>query len=114
MVKYRQKVFTNDDIINDLKLKLEELSNSVDVKVIEQNCGVDHTHLLISTKPTIDLTKYINLIKGHSSRYLRKKYKTFLNDKLCGDNFWSPSYFISSSGNVSIDILKDYIENQKH
>jgi putative transposase len=33
--------------------------------------------------------------------------------KFWGDHFWSPSYFLSTAGNVTIDILKEYIENQR-
>ena len=30
------------------------------------------------------------------------------------DSFWSPSYFIATTGNVSIDVLKEYVENQRN
>lgn len=114
VVKYRKKVFKDEiGIIEDFKLKCEEISKDFDVDVIEQECGIDHVHLLISAKPTLDITKYINILKGHSSRYLRDKYKDFLKDKLWGDSFWSPSYFIATTGNVSIDTLKEYVENQR-
>ncbi|MHA1372615.1 MAG: transposase [Promethearchaeota archaeon] len=33
--------------------------------------------------------------------------------KLWGDHFWSPSYFIATTGNVSIDVLEQYIEEQR-
>jgi len=114
VVKYRQKVFKDDiGIIEDFKNKCEEISKDFEVSIIEQECGLDHVHLLISAKPTLEITKYINILKGHSSRYLRDKYKDFLKNKLWGDSFWSPSYFIATTGNVSIDILKEYVENQR-
>jgi len=113
VVKYRKKIFTNDMIINCVKEQFEKISKDFSVNIIEQQCGDDHIHILVSAKPTLDITKYINIMKGHSSRYLRKEYKSFLKDKLWGDNLWTPSYFISSTGNVSIDILKKYIEDQK-
>jgi putative transposase len=113
IVKYRKKVFIKEDIILDLKSIIEKISNNFDVEIIEQECGVDHLHLLFRAKPTLDITKYINILKGHSSRKIREKYKDFLKDKLWGDSFWSPSYFLATTGNVTIDILKDYIENQR-
>ena len=36
-----------------------------------------------------------------------------LSSALWGDSFWSPSYFLSTTGNVSIDVLKKYVENQR-
>lgn len=115
VVKYRQKAFKDEiGIIEDFKLKCEEISKEFEVTIIEQECGIDHVHLLVSCKPTLDIPKYINILKGHSSRFLRDKYKDFLKDKLWGDSFWSPSYFIASTGNVSIDVLKEYVENQRN
>lgn len=113
VVKYRQKVFINDTIISDLKTIMDNIANSFNVDIIEQECGEDHIHILFKAKPTLDITKFINILKGRSSRLLREKHKDFLKDKLWGDSFWSPSYFLATSGNVTIDILKDYIEEQR-
>jgi len=114
VVKYRQKVFLEGhDIINDAKEKIVELSESHDVKIVEIECGIDHVHLLVGAKPTLDIPKWINSVKGNTSRFLREKHAGFLRDKLWGDHFWSPSYFIATTGNVSIDVLKQYIEEQR-
>lgn len=114
VVKYRKKVFITDEIISDLKTINEKVAEDFEVEIIEQECGDDHIHILFRAKPTLDIPKFINLLKGRSSRELRKKYKDFLSDKLWGDNFWSPSYFLSTTGNVTMDILKQYVENQRN
>jgi len=113
VVKYRQKVFTDDAIIGSLKTIMTKIAEEFDVEIIEQECGDDHLHILFATKPTLDLIKFINYLKGRSSRLLREQYKDFLKNKLWGDSFWSPSYFLSTTGNVSLDVLKQYVENQR-
>ncbi len=113
VVKYRKKVFKDDLMIADLKTIMETIATEFEVEIIEQECGDDHLHILFRTKPTLELTKFINILKGRSSRMLRDKYKDFLKDKLWGDSFWSPSYFLATTGNVSIDVLKKYVENQR-
>lgn len=113
VVKYRKPVFDNDTIIERLKEFNLEMSPKYGVDIINQECGVDHIHLLISTKPATDLCKYINILKGHSSRMLRKEFGDILQDKLWGDAFWSPTYFISTVGNTSLDTIYNYIENQR-
>lgn len=114
VVKYRQKVFQDGiGIIEDMKERLVSIAKEQKVEIIEIECGIDHVHLLISTSPNVEITKLINFLKGNSSRFIREKYATFLRDKLWGDHFWSGSYFIASTGNVSIDVLKDYIEKQR-
>lgn len=113
VVKYRKHVFAEDNIISDVKNIFSKIASDFDVEILECECGVDHIHVLIRTKPTLDMTRFINILKGHSSREIRKKHKDFLKDKLWGDHFWSPSYFLSTTGNVTIDILKEYVENQR-
>lgn len=114
VVKYRQRVFPDGhDIINDTKERIKELSEEFEVEVLEIECGIDHVHLLIRAKPTLDIPKWINSVKGNTSRFLREKHINYLREKLWGDHFWSPSYFIATTGNVSIDVLKQYIEDQR-
>lgn len=113
VVKYRQKVFVKDEIVSAIKNIINKIAFDFDVEILECECGVDHIHILFRAKPTLDMTKFINILKGHSSRDIRKQYKDFLKNKLWGDHFWSPSYFLATTGNVTIDILKEYIENQR-
>ena len=111
VVKYRRKVFDNDTIIERTKELMRKISAENDVEVINQECGDDHIHLMVSTKPTLLLTKYINLLKGHSARALRKEFD--FSEQLYGDSLWSDSYYIATCGNVSLDTLYNYIENQR-
>ena len=111
VVKYRKKVFTNDEIVERTKELRRKISAENNVEVINQECGDDHIHLMISTKPTTQLTKYVNLLKGHSARALRKEYD--FSDVLYGDSFWSDSYYLATCGNISLDTLYNYIDNQR-
>src|ERR1022692_3819100 len=112
VVKYRRKFFLNPELVSFLKDTIIEISSKNEVEIIEQECDSDHIHILFKSKPTLDITKYINTLKGVSSRKIREAHKDFLQDKLWGDHFWSPSYFLATSGNVSLEILKNYIETQ--
>lgn len=56
---------------------------------------------------------YIQALKGRSARLIRSKYKDYLDSFLWGKHFWSPSYFLATTGNVTIDVLKQYIEEQR-
>lgn len=111
ITKYRKQVFTNDTIVERTKEIMRKISKENNVEIINQECGLDHIHLMVSTKPTTNLTKYINLLKGHSSRALRKEFD--LTDELYGDSFWSDSYYIATAGNVSVDAIYNYIDNQR-
>ena len=113
ITKYRKKVFINDSIVERTKDIMRKIANDFDVDIINQECGTDHIHLMISTKPTTELTKLVNLLKGTSSRYLRKEFESQLSEVLYGDSFWSDSYYIATAGNVSVDTIYNYIDNQR-
>lgn len=113
VVKYRRKVFTTDEIISNLKTWVDQIAITADVKIIELGVGVDHLHILFRCKPTLNIPKFINILKGHTSRSLRSQYAVLLKDKLWGDAFWSPTYFLATTGNVTIDTIKQYVEEQR-
>ena len=112
-VKYRRKCFSDERLSERFKELSTFVAESQGVEVIEQECGDDHVHLLISTKPSTNLTKYINFLKTYTSKNLRKEFPEELSDHLWGDAFWSPSYYLATVGNVSLDTLYNYVENQR-
>ena len=111
-VKYRKKAFESEEISERCKDLIRESSKEMKVDILGIDCGSDHIHILCRTKPTLDIPKYMNYIKGYSSRVLRKEFPE-LKKILWGDAFWSPSYYIASAGNVSLDTLKKYVESQR-
>ena len=113
ITKYRKKVFINDTIVERTKEIMRNIAADFDADIINQEFGEDHIHLMISTKPTTELTKMVNLLKGTSSRYIRKEFENELSDILYGDSFWSDSYYIATAGNVSVDTIYKYIDNQR-
>ena len=112
-VKYRKNVFDNLQLLDRCKEIISETIKENEVELLNIECGNDHVHILISTKPTTNLTKLMNVIKGRSSRILRKEFAIYLQDKLWGKSFWSPSYYIATTGNVSLDTLIKYVESQR-
>jgi len=84
VVKYRKQAFLKPFIVEAIKNKFEDISKDFDVKIISQETDKDHLHLLIEAKPTLDIPKYINILKGHSSRYIRKEFQKDLKSILWG------------------------------
>ena len=111
VTKYRKKVFENDEVVERLKEIMREVAKQCDVEIINQECGTDHIHLMVSMKPTASITKCINLLKGRSARLIRAEFD--LSESLYGDSLWSDSYYIATCGNVSLDALYKYIDNQR-
>lgn len=113
VVKYRRKVLTTMEIINDLKTLVIDVSNNHGVEIVTQECGDDHIHILFRSKPSCNIPNYVNSVKGYTSRILRENHMEHISQTLTGDAFWSPSYFLATAGNVSIETLHNYINNQR-
>lgn len=70
----------------------------------------DHVHLLISIPPTQAVGIMIGKIKGMTAKVLREEFP-HLKSRL--PNLWTRSYFVASTGGVTLEALKQYVENQK-
>ena len=112
VTKYRGKVFTKE-ILNELNLILSEVCQDFDAELLEFNGEQDHVHLLVNYPPKVSVSSLVNSLKGVSSRMIRKKNYPSINRQLWGNALWSPSYFASSCGGASIDIIREYIEKQQ-
>jgi putative transposase len=109
-VKYRRKVL-NDDVTARLKEINLSVAKEFGITIIEQETDQDHIHILFSSKPTIQISKFINSLKSVSARMLFREFPE-IKEKLWGGSFWSPSYFLATTGQVTLDVLKRYVENQ--
>ena len=112
VVKYRRKVFTNDDIVDFLKQKVKEISSTFDVEIINQECDKDHIHIIFKAKPTLNIPKYLNALKTITSREIKRNFPE-VKQKLWKNAFWAPSYFITTTGQVTLDQLKKYVDSQE-
>ena len=79
-------------------------------KVLEMEVMPDHVHLLLDVDPTIGIDILVSRIKGRTSNLLHKEFPE-LSRKL--PTLWTRSKFIATVGSVSLDVVKQYIENQK-
>lgn len=111
VTKYRRKVITTDILV-----RLREIFTALCVSqksiLVEFNAESDHAHLLVDLSPDNHISDFVRLLKATSSRLIRKEFSTHVNLFYHKPVFWSSSYFVNSSGGVSLDVLKKYIKQQ--
>ena len=110
-IKYRRKVFGNDEVINELKERTKNIAKRFDITILNQECDKDHTHILFSAKPSSNLVKFINSLKGATAKAIRHRFPE-VKKYLWKDVFWSSSYCLITTGQVTLDQLKKYVEGQ--
>jgi putative transposase len=73
----------------------------------------DHIHYMIETDPTIALSNYVRILKSYTTYHIWKYHEIFLQKHFWKEKtFWTDGYFICSVGNVSEEILREYIKSQ--
>lgn len=107
--KYRRKI-----LVGKYKERVIEVFKEVaakrNFKIIEMEVMPDHVHLLIDCNPKFGICKCVCQLKDTSSRVLRSEFPE-LTTRL--PSLWTRSSFISSVGATSLDVVKEYIENQE-
>ena len=111
VAKYRRDVFTQE-ILVELRTIFTKVCKDFEATLEEIDGEKDHVHLLVNYPPKYSVSKLVNSLKGVSSRLLRKKHYPSIAKELWGNSLWSPSYFAGSCGGASIEIVRQYIEQQ--
>lgn len=110
VVKYRKKVI-NEEISERLKEIFRSIEGNYNIALEEMNYDLDHVHILFRSEPNSNISKFINAYKSASSRLIKKEYPS-IRSRLYKEAFWSQSFCLISTGEVSIETIKKYIESQ--
>lgn len=110
VVKYRRKVL-NDTISKRLREIFENIAPNYNITVEEWNHDVDHVHVLLKGHPNTEFSKFINAYKSASSRLIKKEFP-HIRKFLWKELFWSRSFCLLTTGGVTIDTIRHYIETQ--
>ena len=111
ITKYRKKVLA-DNHRQYFKEVVAEICKDFGAELKECNGEGDHVHMLIQYPPTVQLSKMVNNLKSVTSRRMRAN---FIDLRVAYNKpvLWSRSYFAGSCGGAPLEIIKQYIQNQK-
>ena len=112
VTKYRRNAFTKQ-ILEDLRKVFVSVCTDFEAHLVEFEGEGDHVHLLVEYPPKVAVSKLVNSLKGVSSRLIRKKGYSSIQNALWGGSLWSPSYFAGACGGASLAVIRQYIEQQK-
>jgi putative transposase len=108
--KYRRSV-----LVKGVDIRLKEIIQGVATEskceILELEVMPDHVHLLVEVDPQYGIHKLIKLMKGRSSRLIRAEF-AWIKSRL--PTLWTNSYFVSTIGGAPLEVVKQYIEQQKH
>ena len=108
-LRYRRKLFLNKELNKRFKALVKAISKTNAFKITAIETDKDHCHLFINTLPTYSPSDIMAKIKGGTSKILRAAFK----ELRFMPSLWTRSYFVSTVGNISIETIKNYVENQR-
>jgi len=110
ITKYRKAVLTGE-IAKRVRELIREICRTCDVEIIRGHVAKDHVHIFVSAPPHISVSKLMQSIKGKSSRKMMSEFRN-LSKQFWGRHIWGRGYFVASSGNVTDEVIMQYIELQ--
>lgn len=111
VTKYRRGVL-DADAIERLRAIFAKVCANFEARLIEMDGEDDHVHLLVEYPPKVAISSLVNSLKGVSSRLLRKE-RPDIEARYYRSVLWSPSYFAASCAGAPLEIVRQYIEQQR-
>ena len=108
--KYRRPVIEGA-VDERLKQIIREVCAERECNLVELETMPDHVHLLVECDPQYGIHRLVKQIKGRSSRLLREEFPS-LKRRL--PTLWTNSYFVATVGGAPLEIVKQYVENQRN
>ena len=110
ITKYRKPMLVGG-IGTRLRDLIREICKTMDVEIIKGHVSKDHVHLFVSVPPYHSVSQLLKRLKGKTSRRLLSESR-ILAKQCWGRPLWARGYFAASSGNVTDEVIAQYIEQQ--
>ena len=110
--KYRGKILGAEKVKSELRRIFETICKWKHWEIIELNIQEDHIHFCILATPRDSVSYVMQILKGKSSAWLKKKIKVKhgLYEK---QSLWARGYFVSTIG-LDEHLIRRYVKHQSH
>ncbi len=109
--KYRRPVLDTPGVSERLIEIAHAVCDERDATIVEIETMPDHVHLLVEVDPQYGIHRLVKQIKGRSSRLLRDEFPA-LKQRL--PTLWTNSYFVATAGGAPLEVVKQYVANQRN
>jgi putative transposase len=110
VTKYRKPALKGEVALKCREI-IRQVCNGEDAVVIKGHVRPDHVHIMLSLPPNVSPSRIMQAIKGKTSYILLMNYRA-LNREFWGRHLWARGYFVCTTGNVTDEAIKHYIEHQ--
>ena len=107
--KYRYEVLRGDIQVRCRDL-IRQSCDSLDIQILKGVVSKDHVHLHLSYPPKLSISEIIKRLKGRSAKLLLLEYSE-LKKRYWGGHLWGIGYGAWSTGNITDEMLQQYLEH---
>ena len=93
-----------------LKVLIQENVEKWGQEFIQVEVMPDHAHLLVGCDPQFGIHRLVKFVKGATAHQLRQEFPE-LKRKL--PSLWTNSYYVCTTGGVTIETVDRYVESQR-
>ena len=88
---------------------IRQVCAELGVTIVKGVLSRDHVHMFVSIPPQLAVSDVVRRMKGRSSHKVQREFPA-LKKRYWGRHFWARGYFCTTSGNVTDDVILQYIE----
>ena len=107
--KYRYEVLRGDVQLRCREL-LRQSCDSLDIQILKGVVSKDHVHLHVSYPPRLSVSDIMKRLKGRSAKLLLQEYGE-LRKRYWGGHLWGIGYGAWSTGNITDEMIQDYLSH---
>lgn len=107
ITKYRYKILTRA-MKERIREIIAQVAQELGVTIENGVVSTDHIHVFVSIPPHVAVSEFVKQAKGRSSRKLQQEFPE-LKKRYWGRRFWARGYFSATSGNVTDEVINEYI-----
>ncbi len=111
VTKYRYHVLTGD-VQRRCRDLIKQICDAEDVRILKGVVSKDHVHIHVEYAPSQSISDLVKRLKGRTSRRLQEEYP-LLRNKYWGRHFWAIGYGVWSTGNITDDMVQQYLEHHR-
>ena len=109
--KYRKSVLRGAVALRVRDL-IRQIAAQHELEIISGKVARDHVHVFLSYRPTQNVSQLMQWLKGTSSRVLLQEFP-HLRKEFWGRHLWARGYLAVSSGNITDEMIQEYIAEQE-